>query len=73
MVLQSLRGKSQERSYGPLVSQTRINISAICNRIFMVPCKLDTQEKYPSVQKFIWTCAETGSKLITEIRGSASS
>ena len=44
-VLQSLRGKSLERSYAPLVGQTRINISASCNRIFIVPCKLDTQEK----------------------------
>ena len=43
--LQSLGGKSLERSYAPLVSQTRVNISTICNRIFMVPCKLDRQEK----------------------------
>ena len=34
----------------------------------MVPCKLDTQGKIQSVQKFIWTRAETGSKLILEIR-----
>ena len=52
----------------PLIRQTRINICAICDRIFMVPCKLDTQVKNSSVQKFIRTRAKTGSKLITEIR-----